>query len=200
MILEKLNSDKSREWVTIPKIIQPFRVLFSKRATQVLAWYRSFDNIDIELLKQNGIEWIILDVDECIAPHHGQILNLYYQKIQELLQAWFKIVIYSNMKKSSRYEDLEKLWIQVITSKYAKPDKRWFEECLERLWLNASEVAMVWDNYLTDWWAIWAWIPFIKIKPIETLDKKSISRRFQIWFRSMVDFVAQNIYKTLEYK
>lgn len=201
MSINKQDSDISREWFTLEKWLHFFRVFFSNKATKVLDAYNNFQNLNIELLKQKWIKWIILDIDECVAPHHWNILPENYDKILELLNAWFKIVIFSNMKKSSRYEELEKLWIQVITSKYAKPDKRWFNECVEKLWLNNNEVVMIWDNYLTDWWSINAWISFIKIKPIDTKDsKKSLSRKWQLLFRQIVDKVAEIIHWNLKYK
>ena len=108
-----------------------------------------------------------------------------------MIKNWWKIVIFSNMKKSDRYKNLEALWIEVITSKYAKPDKRWFDECIDLIWIDKWKIVMIWDNFLTDGWAIQVWIDFIKIEPILTIwDKKSISRVVQIWMREIVDRIA----------
>jgi hypothetical protein len=48
-------------------------------------------------------------VDECIAEHHGKILEENLEIIKNLLANDWKIIIYSNMKKSDRYDELEKL-------------------------------------------------------------------------------------------
>lgn len=199
MLLE--SKDKSREWPTLKKGLHFFNVLFNSKVTEVLNAYNEFINIDIEELITKWKKWIILDIDECVAPHHWKILKKNEAKILKILEAGLKIVIFSNMKKSDRYTDLEQLWITVVTSEYAKPDIKWFHDCLNKLELEPNEVVMIWDNYLTDWWSISAWIDFIKIKPIETDYKhKSINREFQLAFRNIVDFVAINLHKTLKYK
>lgn len=195
------TQDISREWFTAEKWLHFLRVLFSRKATEVLDAYQRFEDIDFERLSILWKHWIILDIDECVAPHHGDILPENLAKIKELLEWWWKIVIFSNMKKSGRYRELEGLWVQVITSKYAKPDARWFEECGEKLWLSKEEVVMIGDNYLTDGGCKNAGIDFIKIKPIVTEDGASwIRRKLQIKFRSLIDSRAKNAHGTLNYK
>lgn len=204
----KNQNDISREWFTLSKWIHFLRVMFSERATRVLWAYQKFSDIDFQVLMNNSKIWIILDIDECIAPHHWEILPENLEIIKNLVKKWFKIVVFSNMRKIERYEELEELWIKVVTSKYAKPDPRGFQDCLDALgWIDdnqkimSSQVIMIWDNYLTDWWCINAWISFIKIKPIETEEThKSYWRRIQILTRNISDIVAQNVYGTLNYK
>ncbi len=185
------HSDHNREWLTPVKIIHLFEVLFNKEATIVLDSVKLFQDIDFENLYQKWKNWIILDIDECVAPHHWEILKENEYIIKGLISKWWKIVIFSNMKKSDRYTNLESLWIEVITSKYAKPDKKWFNECIDSMWMDKKEVVMIWDNFLTDGWAIQAWIDFIKVEPIlTTWDKKSVSRVVQVFMRKVVDRVA----------
>lgn len=188
-------TDYDREKLTLVKVIYFFRVLFSKKAINILDSVEIFWNINFELLKLKWKKWIILDVDDCIAPHHWKILQENYKIIASLLKKWWEIVIFSNMKKTSRYVEIEKLWIKVITSKYAKPDKRWFEECLKVMRLKPKEVVMIWDNILTDWWATQLWIDFIKIKPISSFINENninISRKIHIFIRKIID---KKIYK-----
>lgn len=193
--------DISREWFTWEKWAHFLRTLFNRRATEVLVAHKKFLDINFSWLWNLGKRWIILDIDECIAPHHWDILPENIDKIKELLEIWWRIVVFSNMKKTSRYDELESLWIKVVTSIYAKPDIKWFQECVEKLELSASKTVMIWDNYLTDWWCINAWIDFIKIKPINTQgDYLKPSRIVQKSLRCLVDFVAQYVYRTLEYK
>ncbi len=51
---------------------------------------------------------------------------------------------------------------------------------------------MVWDNFLTDGWSIWAGIDFIKVKPIEIEEENpSVWRGIQKVMRSFADNVAR---------
>lgn len=195
MNTEKLkidDSDCNREWFTLSKIIHTFNVFFNKKYTEVLESVSSFCNIDFEKFKNEWKKWIILDIDDCIAPHHWKIYRFNIEKIKQLLKEEWQIVIFSNMKKSDRYIELEKLWISVITSWFAKPDSRWYSECLSKLNLLNNEVIMIWDNFLTDWGSIWVWIDFIKVKPINRDNwNNSIWRKTQIIMRDFADKIAK---------
>lgn len=188
----ELQQDISREWLTREKVAHLLRVLFSAKATKVLDWSPSFREIHFDTLFEHGKRGMILDVDECIAPHHWDVTKENLSLIRILLQSGWKIVIFSNMKKSDRYRELEDLWIKVVTSSYAKPDARGFEECIGTLAMDKWEIIMVWDNFLTDGWAIGVWIDFIKVDPIRTNnDKVSVSRMVQKSFRWIVDMIAR---------
>ena len=186
-----MTPDISREGLTPTKISHTLKVLTLKKSTNAMIFVNHFSDIDFDTLIKKWKKWMILDIDDCIAPHHGNILDKNHQIIEWLIKKGWKIVIFSNMKKTPRYDTLEKLWIHIITSPYAKPDPRWFTECLEILHLNAGQVVMVGDNFLTDWGSLSVWIDFIKVKPINgDTWKKSISRKLQILMREMVDTIA----------
>ncbi|MDD4151538.1 MAG: HAD-IA family hydrolase [Candidatus Gracilibacteria bacterium] len=183
--------DKSREGLTLNKISHTLKVFLSKEATNAILFVDKFGDINFDFFKENGKKGIILDIDECVAPHHGNILDENMKIIKNIFENGWKIVIYSNMKKTSRYEDLEKLGIKVITSKYAKPDERGFKECLENLSLDTKSTLMIGDNFLTDGGAIYAGIEFIKVKPIETEEKnRKIARQVQLLMREIIDKIA----------
>jgi len=186
-VLQIDETDYNREWLSLWKTIHFLKVMFLKSATDALSFAWKFSDIEFEALQKMWKKWIILDIDECIAPHHWKILPENIEIIKTLLKNDWEIIIYSNMKKSDRYKELEKLWIKVVTSQYSKPDSRWFNECLYWLWLPKHEVIMIWDNFLTDWGSIWAWIDFIKVKPIKTGKRWRI---FQKTFRSIADILA----------
>lgn len=189
---DNLENDISREWLTFSKTIQFARVLFSKRATQVLDSVETFMDINFEELMLAGKTTIILDFDDCVAEHHWLICAKNFARIIQLQEAWWKIIINSNMKKSDRYDQLEELGIQVFTSKFAKPHRRNFEECLKKIGSTAEESIMIWDNFLTDWGSITAKISFIKVKPIPSSEsQKSLPRKFQIFTRQIADRVAE---------
>ena len=186
------NTDFNREGLTFSKIVHTFNVFFNKKYTEVLESVSVFCNINFDKLRDLWKKGIILDIDDCIAPHHWKIYRFNIEKIKELLSNEWKIIIFSNMKKSDRYEELEKLWIPVITSWFAKPDSRGYSECLDKLNLSNNEVVMIWDNFLTDWGSIWAWIDFIKVKPINRDNwKQSLWRKTQIIMRNFADKIAK---------
>jgi len=195
MALDELkidDTDYHREGITWAKLVHVLNVFFNKKATEVLDSVDKFSHIDFEKHKANGKQWIILDIDDCVAPHHGKIYETNMKMIRYLLEKEWDIIVYSNMKKSDRYDELEEMWIDVITSKYAKPNSKWFEECLEKTQLEASEVIMIWDNFLTDWGAIWAGIEFIKVKPIEIEEiNPSVWRKIQKTMRTIAEKVAK---------
>jgi uncharacterized protein len=197
---ENVSTDISREGLTPQKLTHFLRVLLSTRATEVLGAYSVFSNIDFDELWAWWKRWIILDVDECIAPHHGDILPQNLEHIRNLIKKWWRIVIFSNMKKNGRYKELEEIWIKVITSAFAKPDKRWFLECAQSLQVPPHEIIMIGDNYLTDWGSRNAGIDFVKIKPVDTWDiSPKVSRRIQITVRDLIDWLAKNRWN-LNYK
>lgn len=169
-----MSLDRWREWFTIYKFMHFLKVIFLKKYTTMFARYNYFGDVDCSVLSEEWKKWIILDVDWCITYFHWQIIPENIDKIKEILDKWLNIVIFSNMKKTDRYNDIEKLWINVCTSNYPKPDPKWFLECVDMLWLTVNEVVMVWDNFMTDWWAIWCWIDFVKI------DKVKISKDFKL--------------------
>jgi predicted HAD superfamily phosphohydrolase YqeG len=87
-----------------------------------------------------------------------------------------KIVIFSNMKMSDRYDPLiakvkeaTGFEMKIITSPYAKPDAQGFIDCVKELGLKAGEdELMIGDNFITDGGSIQVGIPFIKVDPIMT--------------------------------
>ena len=200
MQIIETSSDISREGFTLQKWVHLLRVIFSSRATRVLAAYETFGNVDFVWLWNSWKRGIILDIDECVAPHHWKILPENIDIIKWLISAWWKIVIFSNMKKSDRYSELEEYGVQVITSDYAKPDVRWFLESCKTLDIPHEQAIMIGDNYLTDGGAVSAGIDFIKIRPIETPEEsRKLWRRVQILMRNLVDSMAQ-VRGNLHYK
>lgn len=192
------HTDYNREWADCNKMFQFFRLIFSKKATKVLDSVEKFQDIDFEKLKIAWKKWIILDVDGCITHHHGTIYDDNLEIIKWLVKEGWKIVILSNMKKSNRYEELTKIWIEIIAPKFAKPDNRWFKMCLDSMNLTTEEVITIWDNFLTDWGSILAWIDLIKVKPIELEPIfPSFNRVGQKATRNITDVVAKKVWRNI---
>lgn len=201
-----MKEDISREGLTGEKLKQLGR-LFIPSLNHAIAKVSSFSVIDIarinELLGTN-FRGVILDIDECVAPHHGEVLEENVEAIIDMVSDRVKLVIFSNMKASERYNPLIQAVkeatgydIRIITSRYAKPAPRGFEECVSELGLNDGEEAlMIGDNFVTDGGAVKAGIPFVKVKPIKTPGEgalKKIRRSFQTGSRGFYTGIS-NVY------
>ncbi|MBI4994754.1 HAD hydrolase-like protein [Candidatus Peregrinibacteria bacterium] len=190
--MEKIT-DISREGLTIQKLLQLFLLLFPANNT-ALAKVDDFSSLDIaEINKQFWLEikGVILDIDECVAPHHGEILPENIEAIK-CLQRQVRILVFSNIKKTDRYAELEELGIRVHLSRYAKPDPRGFEECCAELSMQSNEVLMIGDNFMTDGGAVRAGCHFAKVKPITTDEKwhKKLRRLPQIASRKYAEIIS----------
>lgn len=183
-----VKTDQSREGINLTKIGQCFRLLWPAN-TRTLARLEHFADLDIEKIKrETGVEikGIILDIDGCLAYNHCEILPENLEHLRKLIARGIKVVIYSNMVWSSRYQDLDGQ-IEVLTNIPPKPDPAGFEVALQKLGLAKENVAMVGDNYLTDGGAVKAGINFIHVKPLrkdgERFAEKihSAIRGFFIW-------------------
>lgn len=186
------SKDISREWLTFSKVSIFLKSLFAYKTELILQKAQTFTEINFEkFYNEKGICGVILDVDDCIAPHHGSILPENIARIRELLDFGFRIVIFSNMKKTNRYSELENLGIQVITSCFTKPDSKGFQDCLGVLGMYPHEVIMIGDNYITDGGYLYIGIPFIKVAPIPntvTGFKRWLQRKFRTIMEQAVDF------------
>lgn len=167
------EGDKSREGLTKEKLLQPVYLLRPKN-NHAIAKVQKFTQLriaDLNKTLDKDIQGLILDIDECVAPHHGEILPENVDHIVKMVQEGIKIIIFSNMKASDRYQpiiDKTNGAVEVHMSSYAKPDARGFEECCEKVDLPKENVAMVGDNFITDGGAIRAGIDFVKVEPIKT--------------------------------
>ena len=187
------TEDISREGLTLQKLLQPFLLLYPAN-NKALAKVDDFSSLDIaEINRQFWLEirGVILDIDECVAPHHGEILPENIEAIRQL-QWKVRILVFSNMKKTDRYAELEKLGITVCKSRHAKPDPRGFQECCVKLGLKPNEVIMIGDNFMTDGGANRAGCHFAKVKPIATDEKwyKRLERFPQIVSRKYSEMIS----------
>ena len=157
--------DISREGITLRKIKQLFLLLLPKN-TKTLFVLDEFTDLSLDKLKKFKIKGIILDVDGCIAYNHQSILLKNKLHIDKLIKSGLKIVIYSNAKKTSRYDDLPKS-VHVLTNIPPKPEKKGFEVALKKLGVNKKNIAMVGDNFITDGGAIQYGINFVRVKALK---------------------------------
>lgn len=107
-------------------------------------------DIDLRLLKEDGIKGLIFDLDSTLlAPHSGKLTP---EVAEWLIYARdnFRIAIVSNNKRSKYIEEVKELLKMPIIGRAAKP-RRWaFFEVLKSFELKAVEVAVIGDRPLTD--------------------------------------------------
>lgn len=182
--------DQSREGVTLSKILQLFKLLLPKN-TKTLARLDKFTDLDlakIKELKGVDIKGIILDIDGCVSFNHGEIFKENVEYINKLIGQGIKIVIYSNMAKTNRYDVLDSR-IKVLTNVPPKPEKAGFEEACGQLGLPKENIVMVGDNYVTDGGAIGAGINFIEVKPLRR-EKENIFEIVHSAIRSVAHWMS----------
>lgn len=160
--------DFSREGITVSKIVQMFR-LFRPKNTHTLLRLNKFAQFDpAKIYQQTGIKikGVILDVDGTIAYNHSKILPENIKHLKNLLAKGLKIVCYSNMKWSTRYNSLPKK-IKVLTNLPPKPSPKGFKVACRQLNLPKQNIAMIGDSYITDGGAIRFGLHFIYVKPLD---------------------------------
>lgn len=169
MYTNSKQKDFDREGPTLLKLLQLVKLFFPKY-TQTLARIAKFSDLNIKKLnelKGLKIKGIILDADECIAYNHGEILEKNVNHIKRLSEGGIKIVIYSNMRKTKRYDPIAK-YAKILTRVPPKPNVEGFKKAVALLELPIENIIMVGDNYITDSGSLALGIPFVKIKPIKT--------------------------------
>jgi uncharacterized protein len=178
------SEDVSREGVTFSKVAQLGR-LFLGENNRAIAKLDRFASLDIGALNEQldrDIKGVILDVDDCIAPHHGEILDENIDKIREMREAGIEVIVFSNMKYSERYAELEEMGVKVHKSGFAKPDPRGFLECCDEIGLAPEEVVMVGDNLITDGGCTKAGIDLVLVDPVSGVEgtRSSVKRKIHV--------------------
>lgn len=189
------HEDISREGFTREKLLQFLR-LVNAETTHAIAKISEFRLLNVAKINEllgTDFQGVILDVDECVAPHHGEITAENIRKIQEICANGMGIVIHSNMQASARYDEViesEGGKIHLHKSRFAKPDPRGFLECAEVLSLEPSQIIMVGDNFLTDGGSISAGIPFVKVRPLSRPVIQNLTRAHQVVPRMVADRIS----------
>jgi predicted HAD superfamily phosphohydrolase YqeG len=175
--MQKNNIDK--ESASFAKISWMWSCLNGRVWKRVTARYSKFSELNIEEIEsttKKQVKWILLDVDDCIAPAYGDILEENIQKINQILDSWIKIWILSNGQNiEERIEKIQqKVWNRLeICNTGTKPSADTFIKASEQLWIDPENVIMVWDDIWIDGWALrldkqWQTIlwGFVHIHPI----------------------------------
>lgn len=106
--------------------------------------------IDYEKLKENGIKYLLFDLDNTIAPFSCRKVSA---KVQDLFykikQVGLKPIIFSNSPKMRVKFFGEQLNIDIF-SNARKPSIKGFNKVISKYKLEQSEVAIIGDQLMTD--------------------------------------------------
>ena len=113
-------------------------------------YYESRKHIDLDLLRQKGIEGLILDIDNTLVPMH-------FKDADENAISWIKLVqekgfkacILSNATKKRVERFNSNLSVLAIHRAY-KPSGKAFLRAAETLGLSPEKVAVIGDQIFTD--------------------------------------------------
>ena len=171
------NQDFSREGLNLEKLINMLRLLRPQN-TRTLIRLKKFTDLNIDELSRllgRPVLGIISDVDDCIAPNHEDILPENLTHIKNLHSKGIQTVLFSNAKKTSRYDEVEQ-YAHVLTNIPPKPNLKGYVVALEHMKLDPLQVVMVGDNYITDAGCLKLGIPFVHIEPIKDHSKSALKK------------------------
>lgn len=107
-------------------------------------------DITIEILNKYGIKALILDVDNTLSTHHGQVLTDGLLEWLELMRKnGIKMTVLSNSKEKRLIPFAEKIGLDFI-SLGLKPLPFGYWRALKRLGTSKKETAIVGDQLFTD--------------------------------------------------
>lgn len=180
------------------RLLRPRNTRTVARASCFAALERHLDRVGQR--RGRPVRGLILDVDECIAPHHGAIPARNLRAIDRLLGRGVQIAVFSNARAGTRLDPLLRRGVSVVTRQpdgspvRPKPEPDGFHAAAQELGrrgVQRGQILMVGDNYLTDGGAIRAGIDFVKVRPVSTPGRRSAGRVVQQLLRGLYDGVAR---------
>lgn len=147
-------------------------------------------DISAELLKKYGIKALILDVDNTLSTHHGEVLTDGLEDwLERMLKTGIKLVILSNSKQARVEPFAAKISLPFI-SMGLKPLPFKFSSALKLLGTKRREAAIVGDQIFTDTLGGNLYgVTTILLDPIKLEDSKSFK------FKRKIERAVYKIYK-----
>lgn len=106
--------------------------------------------LNIEVLKKNSIEGIIIDIDNTLVPWSEKYADQkVIELVNKLLNAGFKLCILSNGTKNRVVEFNKDLKLPAIHNA-AKPSRLAFKKALQLLGTKPQNTAVIGDQIFTD--------------------------------------------------
>ena len=112
--------------------------------------YRSVEEVDLKVLKERDVNYILLDLDNTIIDFYRNMSDSVITWVNKAKEMNFKVYILSNTNKIDKVSKAAKtLNIEYISSA-GKPFKRGFKKAIKRFGIIENETAMIGDQVLTD--------------------------------------------------
>jgi uncharacterized protein len=128
--------------------MEEFRKMIEKYYPDL--YYDSIRSIDLDLLKNKGIQGLILDIDNTLVPMHSKDADENaISWIAGLKKKGFKVCILSNAAEKRVLRFNEKLNVTAIHRAY-KPAGKAFLKAAEEMGLEPENIAVVGDQIFTD--------------------------------------------------
>lgn len=149
------------------------------------------NSIDYNLLKHEGIELLLLDIDNTLAVHGSLTADTYAKTaITKMHQAGLDVFILSNAKKRRAKSYADSLGIESEGMAY-KPSPKVLTKVCSNKNMKEDSVCMIGDQLLTDIWAAnRAGVRSILVKP------RSEHEDLHIRFKRLIEKLILKISKS----
>ncbi|MFH2021319.1 MAG: HAD-IIIA family hydrolase [archaeon] len=138
-----------------------FELFFAKKYSTPHLSLKDITEIDMDYLKEQGIDTLLFDADNTLYKHHEyKISDPRIDEAFQILARNFNIAIVSNNNSPdgrkklndyfSKYAEENGLAIYVVQTTIKKPSDAPFDEAMEHYGTIAERTGMVGDNTLTD--------------------------------------------------
>ena len=132
-------------------------------------------DINFEMLSNNGIKYLLIDIDNTLAPHDvPEPDEKIFSFVRTLKEKGFNVCLISN-NKPKRVDLFNKNLGLCAVSKAGKPKKRAVFQALSLLSGSASETALIGDQLFTDvWCGNRTGVYTVLVKPISSRDEWTV--------------------------
>ena len=114
------------------------------------SYFKKITDINVEFLKENKIQGLILDVDNTLIDFNLNVLEGLEQWHDEIRKNGIKTIIVSNTNKKQKIKMISSL-LNIDYIMFAmKPSKKGFIEAKKRLNLEEENIAAIGDQIFTD--------------------------------------------------
>ena len=141
-------------------------------------WFDTFDMVTTDFLRTRGIRYLLVDIDNTLAPYEEAEPNERVKKwVQDMRDGGVSVILVSN-NHGPRVEQFNRQLGLPAFSDCHKPSKKLLLQIAEKCGAVLSETAALGDQVFTDvWGARMIGVRAILVPPIR--DKKTLFFRFK---------------------